>query len=135
MQPVTKKKGDHAMSNMFDMKCPKCGSEEQIDIQAAIWVRVTSDGTDADASGCGDHEYTPDNPACCAACDYTGTVKDFSPPDEDSKDERLREAAPEMFKALELCADVLGELARLDDGTPSISALAMARDAIAKATA
>jgi len=67
------------MSNMFEMKCPKCGCEDQIDIQAAIWVRVTSDGTDADASGCGDHEYTPDSPTSCAACDYKGRAKDFDP--------------------------------------------------------
>jgi len=32
-----------------------------------------------------------------------------------------------------LCEDVLSELARLDDGTPSISALNLARAAIAKA--
>ena len=39
----------------------------------------------------------------------------------------------EMLKALELCEDVLSDLARLDDGTPSLSALHAARDAIAKA--
>jgi len=42
-------------------------------------------------------------------------------------------AAPELLEALELCVDVLGELARLDDGTPSVSALNMARAALAKA--
>lgn len=47
---------------------------------------------------------------------------------------RLISAAPEMFEALELCEDVLSELARLDDGTPSISALHMARDALSKAS-
>lgn len=45
---------------------------------------------------------------------------------------RLMAAAPEMLEALELCADVLSVLARLDDGTPSISALHLARDLIAK---
>jgi len=34
---------------------------------------------------------------------------------------------------LELCADCLADLARLDDGTPSISALDQARAAIARA--
>jgi hypothetical protein len=42
---------------------------------------------------------------------------------------------PDLLEALELCVDCLDELARLDDGTPSISALNMAREAIAKATA
>jgi hypothetical protein len=45
----------------------------------------------------------------------------------------LISAATEMFDALELCEEVLAWLARLDDGTPSVSALHMARDALAKA--
>ena len=45
----------------------------------------------------------------------------------------LISAATEMFDALELCEEVLSSLARLDDGTPSVSALHMARDALAKA--
>jgi hypothetical protein len=45
----------------------------------------------------------------------------------------LCDAAPAMLEALELCSEVLSDLARLDDGTPSISALNMARAAIAKA--
>ena len=48
-------------------------------------------------------------------------------------DLRLRLAARDLLDALELCEDVLSEFARLDDGTPSISALHAARDAIAKA--
>jgi hypothetical protein len=47
---------------------------------------------------------------------------------------RLCDAARDMLEALQLCEDVLSELARLDDGTPSISALNAARKAIAKAT-
>jgi len=46
---------------------------------------------------------------------------------------RLMAAAPELLDALELCEDALADLARLDDGTPSISALQSARAAIAKA--
>jgi len=48
-------------------------------------------------------------------------------------DLRVRLAAHDLLAALELCADCLADLARLDDGTPSISALNDARDAIAKA--
>lgn len=48
-------------------------------------------------------------------------------------DLRLRLAATDMLDALELCEDALANLARLDDGTPSISALHAARAAIAKA--
>ena len=46
---------------------------------------------------------------------------------------RLRLAAGDMLEALELCVDCLADLARLDDGTPSISALTQARAAIARA--
>jgi hypothetical protein len=65
---------------------------------------------------------------------YDVPLDDYSLRSGGEKDRLLCDAAPEMLKALELCEDVLSELARLDDGTPSISALHMARDAIAKAT-
>jgi hypothetical protein len=47
-------------------------------------------------------------------------------------DLRLRLAASDMLEALELCEDALSTLARLDDGTPSISALNLTRVIIAK---
>lgn len=46
---------------------------------------------------------------------------------------RMRLATGDMLEALELCVDCLTDLARLDDGTPSISALDRARAAIARA--
>jgi hypothetical protein len=49
--------------------------------------------------------------------------------------ESVRQAASELLEALELCEDALSDLARLDDGTPSVSALLAARAAIAKARA
>ena len=48
------------------------------------------------------------------------------------EDLRLRLAAGDLFDALELCVECLADLARLDDGTPSVSALAQARAAIAR---
>jgi hypothetical protein len=65
------------MSNFFDLKCPKCGDENQIDIQASVWLRLTSNGTDPDASGNGDHHFTPASPAECCNCGHVGTMKDF----------------------------------------------------------
>jgi hypothetical protein len=50
------------------------------------------------------------------------------------EERRLSGAARDMLEALRLCEDVLSDLARLDHGTPSISALSAARKAIAKAT-
>jgi hypothetical protein len=63
------------MSNLWNMKCPKCGCENQIDIQAAVWIRLTSDSTEASDY----HRWEPESPASCEACDYNGTVKDFEP--------------------------------------------------------
>jgi hypothetical protein len=48
------------------------------------------------------------------------------------EDLRLRLAAGDLFDALELCVDCLADFARLDDGTPSVSALEQARAAIAR---
>ena len=42
--------------------------------------------------------------------------------------EKLTELAPRMLDALELCEDALSDLARDDDGTPSIQALFDIRD-------
>jgi hypothetical protein len=50
----------------------------------------------------------------------------------ESREEALQSAASDLFAALKLCEDALSELARLDDGTLSISALNAARKAIAK---
>jgi hypothetical protein len=49
-------------------------------------------------------------------------------------DLRVHLAAHDLLDALELCVDCLTDLARLDDGTPSINALNQARAAIVKAT-
>ena len=38
------------MSSFLDLRCPQCGDQDCIDILAEVWVRVTDDGTDADAS-------------------------------------------------------------------------------------
>jgi hypothetical protein len=68
-----------SMTNVFDMRCPNCGADDCIDIQARLWVRVTAEGTDADASENGDHEWTQDSPAHCTACGYCRRVRDFEP--------------------------------------------------------
>ncbi len=65
------------MSNFLDMRCPKCGDEDRIDIQASVWLRVCEDGTDADASRDGPHDFTPESPAVCSACGHWGSVKSF----------------------------------------------------------
>jgi hypothetical protein len=70
------------MSNFLDMRCPKCGGEDRIDIEAKVWVRVTDNGTDADASECGDHNYTPESAALCGVCGHWSTVREFEGGDQ-----------------------------------------------------
>jgi hypothetical protein len=68
------------MTNFLNMRCPKCGNEDRLDIQATVWIRVCEDGTDADAAeGTSDlgHQYTPDSPAFCAACGHWAAVWQF----------------------------------------------------------
>jgi hypothetical protein len=64
------------MTNCFDLRCPKCGNKEEIDISAPIWARVTDGGTDTDLSENGGHEWDDDSPARCAACTRSGKVRD-----------------------------------------------------------
>jgi hypothetical protein len=65
------------MTNCFDLRCPKCGNSDQIDVSASIWARVTNDGTDTDLSKDGSHEWDDDSPARCAACGHFGKVTGF----------------------------------------------------------
>jgi Zn ribbon nucleic-acid-binding protein len=70
------------MSNCFDFRCPRCGDEDSIDILAEVWLRVTADGTDADASANGHHEWISKSTAQCAACGHTARLAHFETEDE-----------------------------------------------------
>lgn len=65
------------MSNFLDIHCPKCRATDQIDITATVWLRVTEDGTDADQSEDGNHDFEPTSPATCNTCGFAGRVQDF----------------------------------------------------------
>jgi hypothetical protein len=73
------------MTNFLDMRCPSCGDERAIDIEATVWVRVCIDGTDADASGDGTHAFDADSPALCGRCGFHGIVREFERPAADAK--------------------------------------------------
>jgi hypothetical protein len=55
-QTMTKGENDEQFSRY---ECSKCAGDDKIDIAATLWVRATDDGTDADASSYGGHDYTP----------------------------------------------------------------------------
>lgn len=60
----------------WNMCCPSCGEDDEIDITAQISVRLFSDGTDPDASRNGDLEWDDTSTASCG-CGFSGTVADF----------------------------------------------------------
>ncbi len=65
------------MSNFLDLRCPECGDEDHLDILADVWLRVTPDGTDADVSADGHHDYTPRSLTLCNACGHTARLSEF----------------------------------------------------------
>jgi hypothetical protein len=64
------------MANQFGYECPECGEDDTIDITAKVDVRLTEDGTDADESRDGSHEWDEDSPASCG-CGWQGKVADL----------------------------------------------------------
>lgn len=75
-----------SVASEWEMRCPKCRSDESIDIAATVWVRLGPYGTDADESANGDKEWDNDSLAVCN-CGYAGRVKDFSIEPEDVEEE------------------------------------------------
>ena len=65
------------MSNWYNARCPKCGDTDHIDVCANVWVRLTGDGSAADESQDGSHEYDGKSACVCAACGYNGTLAKF----------------------------------------------------------
>ena len=63
--------------NQFCLRCPKCRKTNAVDIAAVVWVRLTADGSDADISENGDHEWNIESDACCGLCTFNGIVADF----------------------------------------------------------
>jgi hypothetical protein len=46
------------VGNRFNYRCPKCGSPDEIEIIALVSVRLTSTGTEGDASNCTPEDWT-----------------------------------------------------------------------------
>lgn len=62
----------------WSMACPKCGKDDEIDVLASLYVRLTPDSTDADASHDGEHAWSPASAAKCCACGHSGIVREFT---------------------------------------------------------
>ena len=67
------------MPNRYNMRCPHCGSRDEIIIEAFVSVRLTGTGAGITDARVGPENWTGANSASCDACDYLGDVKDFEP--------------------------------------------------------
>lgn len=61
----------------WKIACPRCGDDQRIDICAAVWVRLTPDGTDVMGAANGDHEWSEHSTAECQTCGHSGTLDSF----------------------------------------------------------
>ena len=73
-----------------DMKCPKCGQEESLKIEATCLFTVTDDGTEDEGNG---HEWGDDHYCECTKCGHHGIVADFTI-EEWGKQRNLPETLP-----------------------------------------
>jgi hypothetical protein len=67
-----------SVKNEWNMDCPACGDDAQIDIGATVYVRLCVDGTDIAAAENGNHEWNDDSTALCCGCGHAGTVRNFT---------------------------------------------------------
>jgi len=65
------------LGNQFGLRCPECGTGDEIDIAATVHVRLCRDGTDVFAAANGDHEWDDNSAAHCRACHHSATVAAF----------------------------------------------------------
>lgn len=56
--------------------CPKCGSDEQIEVVYTSWTRLVPDGTDDDNVLDKSVEYDNESPCRCGKCGWAGKFGD-----------------------------------------------------------
>jgi hypothetical protein len=69
------------MANRFNYRCPKCGSQDHIEITSFVSLRLTSDGAEIteDVAHIDADWWSSENSARCDACSFNGTASDFEP--------------------------------------------------------
>lgn len=65
------------VEKLHGVRCSECGDSDQLDVAATLWIRLTRNGSDADASFDGSHEWDDKSEIICNACNHTGTVGEF----------------------------------------------------------
>ncbi len=94
------------------IKCPSCGSEGPVEVEATSWFTLEDDGTD----DFGDVIYDERSPMRCSACGHLATTAEF---------QGLPKPMPPRFLVLlDENGDVANVLlAPLDDGVMPVKAL------------
>lgn len=82
LEEADRKPRADAVTNAFELVCPRCGGTDRIDVASIVWVRLTPEGVDPDLAlgpfGRNDTGmFQSESPAACRRCAYTGTVEDF----------------------------------------------------------
>lgn len=90
--------------DIFQLACPRCGSDEHLKVAVVVWVDITPDGT-VD-NGWAAHEWWECSRCLCAACDHESSILEFT----------VKETPPEgtprpPAKQAPVPTDVLCELA------------------------
>lgn len=67
--------------NDFGYSCPSCHGTEDLEVQVSVWRHLVVEGTD-DSDCNNDQDWDGDSLALCAACGWSGTVRDFEEKDE-----------------------------------------------------
>lgn len=66
-----------SVTEEHEMACPNCGEDSFLDVEARLFVRLTSQGSDADESVDGSHEWDDKSYCVCQGCGHEGRVADF----------------------------------------------------------
>ena len=61
----------------WQMQCPKCRADNEIDITAMVDVRLMPDGSDTYESEDGNHYWDDTSPATCGGCGFHGPAREF----------------------------------------------------------
>jgi hypothetical protein len=69
---------EETVASYWKMRCPnpECKRDDALDVYATVCVRLMPDGSDADESGDGDHEWEGESGCVCRACNWSGKVCD-----------------------------------------------------------
>lgn len=63
------------VKDAWEMRCPSCKQDDQIDVSIQAWARLVPDGTDRDEAHSTQEEWN--DRAICQACGFDGNLQAF----------------------------------------------------------